>query len=84
LAGRFVTEMTLDFVKKYVDDVVLVSEASIKSAMKLILEREHFLVEGSGVVGAAALMENKVALSGPTACIITGSNLDSLLLKNLL
>jgi threonine dehydratase len=84
LAGRFVTDLTLNYVKKYVDDVVLVSEPSIKSAMKLILEREHCLVEGSAAVGVAALMENIVSLAGPAACVITGSNLDFLLLKNLL
>ncbi len=84
LAGRFVTDLTLNLTKRYVDEVFLVSEESIKRAMKLILETEHMVIEGSAAVGIAALLENKCPLTGNTVCVITGRNIDTALLKELL
>ncbi len=84
LAGRFVTETTLRLVDEFVDDVLLVSEESIKAAMRLILETEHLLIEGSAAVGVAALLENKIKSPGKTVVVLTGRNIDVPLLKSLL
>ncbi len=77
LAGRFVTELNLQIIQKWVDDVLLVSETAIKEAMRLILEHEHILIEGSAAVGLAALLENKIVTSGKTVVVLTGRNIDS-------
>jgi len=84
LAGRFVTETTLRLVEEFVDDVLLVSEESIHAAIRLILETEHLLIEGSAAVGLAALLENKIKVPGKTAVVLTGRNIDFSLLKSLL
>ena len=84
LAGRFVTELTLELNQKYVDKIVLVSEKGIKQAVKLMIENEHMLIEGSAAVGVAALLEEKVKTPGKTAVILTGRNIHSQVLKEIL
>lgn len=51
--------ITFDFCKKYVDDYVLVSEAEIKQALCLMIEKEHVLGEGAAAVAMAAALKNK-------------------------
>lgn len=81
LAGRFVTEFNLKFIQKWVDGVLLVSEAAIQEAMRLVLESEHILIEGSAAVGLAAMIEKKVRISGKTVLILTGRNVALPVLK---
>jgi len=83
LAGRFVTELTLEVSQKYVDKIVLVSEKCIKQAIKLIIENEHMLIEGSAAVGVAALLEEKVKTQEKIVVILTGRNIHSQVLKEL-
>jgi threonine dehydratase len=83
LAGRFVTELNLKIIEEWVDDVLLVSEAAIKEAMRLVLESEHILIEGSAAVGLAAIIENKVSTSDKTVLILTGRNVALPLLKTI-
>jgi len=58
-----------------VDEVVLVSEEQIASAMRFMLEEHHLVVEGGGAVGVAALLYHPVQISGPAAVIISGGNI---------
>lgn len=84
LAGRFVTEFTLEFTQKYVDEVVLVSENGIKEAIKLMIENEHMLIEGSAAVGVAALLEERIKTHRKIVVILTGRNIHSQVLKEIL
>jgi len=83
LSGRFVTEYNLGLVQQWVDDVLLVSEPAINEAMKLILETERILIEGSAAVGLAAFLESKITASGKTVLILTGRNIDTRVLKSI-
>ena len=56
--------------KKYSIDVVLVSEAEILSAMRLILETEHWLIEGAAAVAVAAFLKEARGHAGKRAVII--------------
>lgn len=59
------------------DDVVLVSETEIYRAMQALYFEDRMVAEGASVVGAAALLAGKLKkLTGPTATIVTGRNLD--------
>ncbi|MCH7676430.1 pyridoxal-phosphate dependent enzyme, partial [candidate division KSB1 bacterium] len=84
LAGRFVTEWTLQLTQKYVDEVVLVSENGIKEAIKLMIENEHMLIEGAAAVGVAALLEERIKTHGKIVVILTGRNIHSQVLKEIL
>lgn len=76
-------EYTFEMTKRYVDDVVLVSEDEIAEAMFYALDKHHLVVEGSGAVGISALLSGKIANLGKNvAVVISGSNVDvSLLTK---
>lgn len=67
-----------DFISKYVDNVVTVTEGQIAEAMVFLLERVKTVSEGSGAVGlAAALTYKKVLNLGKRTCIvICGGNVD--------
>ena len=68
---------TFRMVQRYVDDVVLVSEAEIADAMAFALHEQHIVVEGGGAVAIAALLADKVARLGQTiAVIVSGGNVD--------
>ncbi len=69
--------ITFDFVKRYVDDMVAVSEESILEAMRMFYFKEGLIVEGSAAVTLAALMENKVEKLGDTVLlVVSGGNVD--------
>lgn len=86
LAAPFAGEYTLAHVKRYVDEVVLVSDTEIMEALRLILERCKLLPEPSGAAGFAALLSKKIAIpqGAQVVCILSGGNIDSSRLKEVL
>lgn len=58
------------------DEIVLVSEDEIYHAMQVLFYEDRIVAEGACVVGLAAVLSDKVSLTGPTATIVTGRNLD--------
>lgn len=68
--------MTFPVIQKFVDDVVLVSENSIKAAILHLLHTEKLLAEGSAAATVAAVMEGKIQSDGPTVAVISGGNID--------
>jgi threonine dehydratase len=78
IAVKRAGELTLEHVKKLVDDIVTVSEEEIASAILYLLEREKTVVEGAGAVGVAALMQKKIrGLEGKrVVSVISGGNID--------
>jgi threonine dehydratase len=76
IAGNIdLSTITFPLIQKYVDDVVLVSEAEIQSSLNRLLLSEKLLVEGSAAAGFAAL-EHGVDINGPVVAIMTGGNAD--------
>lgn len=68
-----------------VDDVVLVEEAALETAVALLLQIEKTVVEGAGAAGLAAVMTNRAMFEGRTVGIVlTGGNIDTRLLANVL
>jgi threonine dehydratase len=77
--------ITFIMAQQYVDEVMLVREESIRQAVYLLWKNGGQIVEGSGAVGVAMLLENKEAFAGQTvAVVITGGNIDDALLKSLI
>jgi threonine dehydratase len=77
-------KVPFELIKKYVDRVVTVSEDDIAKAMVMLLERSKMVVEPAGAVGAAAIMAGKLKLKGKTAVILSGGNIDPLLLQRVI
>jgi threonine dehydratase len=73
-------ELTFRHMSSLVDEVVTVSDEEISRAMVLLLERGKLLVEAAGAVGFAALLSGKVSVETPVVAVISGGNVDPLLL----
>jgi threonine dehydratase len=75
-----------ELARQYVDEIVLVEEREIAQAMAWYIEQHHLIVEGSGAVVLAALLNQRIAdIGGKTvAAVLTGRNVSSERLKALL
>ena len=70
-------EKTFEYIQKYVDRVVTVSDDEIASAVLLLLERCKQVVETSGAAPLAAVLNNKVDVKGKkVVCVLSGGNID--------
>jgi threonine dehydratase len=84
IALRSVCDLTLSHVQAYVDDVVVVTEEEISRALLLLIERSKAVVEPAGAVGLAAVLAGKVpGGSGAVLSVLSGGNVDPLLLMKL-
>lgn len=72
-----------ELIKKHLDKVVTVSENEIAKSILVLLERSKQVVEPAGAVGVAALIAGKLKLKGKTVVILSGGNMDPLLLQRL-
>jgi threonine dehydratase len=78
-------DRTLPLVKKYVDQVVTVTEEEIANAILLLLEREKTLAEGAGAAAIAAVLNHKLPLSGKKVIVlVSGGNIDVTLLSRII
>lgn len=76
---------TLELVKKYVDEVVTVSEAEIADAILFLLERSKVVAEGAGATPLAAILAGKVQCKGRKVCaVVSGGNIDINLVERVL
>jgi len=70
-------EKPFGIIKRHVTDIVTVSEESIVAAMRTIWERMKIIVEPSGAVPLAALLEKKLDITGKrVGIILSGGNID--------
>lgn len=69
--------ITLDIVRAVVDDIVIVDEGEIREALAGVVDNEHVIVEGAAATGPAAIIGRKVRLTGNVAVILTGANIDT-------
>ncbi|GAA0407716.1 threonine ammonia-lyase [Acrocarpospora corrugata] len=77
-------ELPFELIHYLVDQVVTVSEESLSRALLLCLERAKMMVEPAGVAGVAALLEQPHAFETPVVAVLSGGNIDPLLLAKLL
>jgi len=77
-------KVPFDIISKYVDKVVTVSEDEIAKGMLGVLERSKLVVEAGGAVGVAAVLAKKLKLKGKTAIVLSGGNIDPLLLQRVI
>jgi len=71
-------------IQDYVDEVVTVSENDIAIAILQTLERGKLLVEPGGAVAAAAFIKNPKYFSGPVGLVLSGGNIDPILLERIM
>ncbi|MFC5751973.1 threonine ammonia-lyase [Actinomadura rugatobispora] len=77
-------DLTYALVTELVDAVVTVTEESISQALLLCLERAKQVVEPAGAAGVAALLEHSYAVRTPVVALLSGGNIDPVLLAKVL
>jgi threonine dehydratase len=78
IATKQIGELTFGHIERWVDDLVVVSEEEIATAILLLLEREKTVAEGAGAAPAAALLNGRVPLAPDqtTVFVLSGGNID--------
>ncbi|MDH6236062.1 threonine ammonia-lyase [Cryobacterium sp. CG_9.6] len=71
-------------IRDVVDEVVTVSEDDTARALLVLLERAKLVVEPAGAVAVAAILAGKVSATGPTVAILSGGNIDPLLMQRVI
>jgi threo-3-hydroxy-L-aspartate ammonia-lyase len=79
-------ELTFEVMRTHLAAVALVSDAEIVAAMRFLLERMKILVEPTGAVGVAALLQGRIpaARGRRVGVVLSGGNIDLVALGGLL
>lgn len=78
------SELTLGLAQRFVHEVRTVGEEDLARAILLLSERAKLVVEPSGAAGVAAVMREPQGLEGPVVVVLTGGNVDTLVLYRVL
>jgi threonine dehydratase len=81
---KVVGDLTFQILSELADRVLTVSEDGLSRALLFCLERAKQLVEPAGAAGVAALLEHPYAFEPPVVLILSGGNIDPLLLAKVL
>jgi threonine dehydratase len=85
IAVRAVGAIPLELVRRYVDEIVTVSEGEIANAVLLLLEIEKTVAEGAAATALAAVINKKVSLSKKNVgLIVSGGNIDMNLIARII
>jgi len=77
MATRMPAEMTLEIMRRHVQDMVLVGDEELRDAIRLLLRVTHNLAEGAGAASTAASIRLREQLAGKTVVgVLSGGNLD--------
>jgi threonine dehydratase len=71
-------------IREMVDEVVTVSDDDTARAMLVLLERAKLVVEPAGAVGVAAILTGAVKDAGRTVAILSGGNIDPLMMERVI
>ncbi|WP_308799223.1 threonine ammonia-lyase [Agromyces silvae] len=77
-------ELNFEIIREAVDEVVTVAEDDIARALLVLLERAKLVVEPAGAVSVAALMTGAVRSDGPVVALLSGGNIDPLLMQRVI
>jgi threonine dehydratase len=84
IAARTAGTLTLAHIEALVDEIVTVSDEAIARAVLLLVERAKQVVEPAGAAGLAAALEHGSQWPDPLVVVLTGGNVDPLLLVRII
>ncbi|SEB54266.1 threonine dehydratase [Nocardioides exalbidus] len=77
-------DITFAAVRDHVDEVVTVSEESLSVALLALVERAKQVVEPAGAAAVAALLDDPTGFETPAVAVLSGGNIDPLLLSKVI
>lgn len=83
IAVRDTSEVTLNYIQEYVDDIIEVDDEEIANAILFLLEKHKIVIEGAGSVGVAALLHGIYQPSNDekVGVVLSGGNIDVTMLS---
>ncbi len=77
--------ITFELCRKYVDEIVLVSEAEIEDAIRVLFEQHRLVAEGSAALSVAYLLKHPERFRGRTVVpVVCGKNIGTELFKSII
>lgn len=79
-------DLTFELCRKYVDDVITVSDDEVAAAILTLMEQQKLVSEGAGAVPVAAVMFDKIPdIEGKNVCcVVSGGNIDVTILSRVI
>ena len=77
-------QIPFELIKKHIDKVVTVTDDDIAKAIVALMERSKLVVEPAGAVSVAALMTGAFKPKGKTVAVLSGGNIDPLLMQKVI
>ncbi len=84
IATRKIARSTLEIIKQRTDDILEVTDDKTSDAILHLLEREKTVAEGAGAVSVAALDRLNIDKEDTVVCILSGGNIDSNVLSQVI
>lgn len=77
--------ITLELCRRYVDEILLLTEKDIEAAIRLLFEQHRLVSEGSGALGVGGLLKRKEQLKGKkVVAVVCGRNIDLEVFKRII
>ena len=77
--------ITFELIQRYVNEILLFNEETIRKTIRLLWEKEGQVVEGSGAISIAPIVETPKRFTGKrTVAVITGGNIDDAVFQSIL
>ena len=83
--GVDLDSITLDLCRRYVDEIMLLTETEIEKSIRLLFEQHRLVVEGSGALGVGGLLKRKEYFKGKkVVAVVCGRNIPLELFKRII
>ena len=83
--GVDLDSITLDLCQRYVDEIMLLTEAEIEDSIRLLFEQHRLVVEGSGALAVGGLLKHKERFKGKkVVAVACGRNIDLEVFKRII
>ena len=83
--GIDLDSITLDLCRRYVDEIVLLTEKEIEASIRLLFEQHRLVTEGSGVLSIGGLLKRKERFKGKkVVAVVCGRNVNLEVFKKII
>lgn len=83
--GVDLDSITLDLCRRYVDEILLLTEDEIAASIRLLFEQHRLISEGSGALGIGGLLKRKQQFKGKkVVAVVCGRNIDLEVFKKII
>ena len=83
--GVDLDSITLELCRRYVEEIVLLSESEIEESIRLLFEQHRLVVEGSGALAVGGLLKRRERFKGKkVVAVVCGRNIDLEVFKRII